>query len=452
MKIIYKIVVFAVILSVSGLVSAQPLFTSGFESWTSNLPDGWVGSKTTISHDSIIQYTASVHSGTSACKLQSSSSSHKRFNTQALPVISGKSYKITFWVRGKGEIRTGMYKGAGASYYPYNAYIIVDSLDWVEYSQTIVVDTTSAAAEFIFSVRNTRADKDHLQIDDVTIDTLSSTPVDVKIRQIQYTTNPGGASPYAGQVVTTRGVVTATHSKGYFIQDSSGQWNGIYVLDSINAGSLNLGDSIQVTGLVNEYFNFTEIINVSAFSVLASGTAVPAPYAVTSVTVKNEDVESVLVKITNATCTDTDAGYGMWTVNNGTTGADTCKIYNWFFVFTPTLNVHYDVTGPVYYAYSEYRIVPRTLADVQVTSGINEILIDNVNIYPNPASDYMTISNLLGVEHIYIMDITGHIVKSMDTRQTNDVRLDISDIQAGMYFIGFVKDGMTAGSRKLIKY
>lgn len=452
MKIIYKIVVFAIILSVSGLVSAQPLFTSGFESWTSNLPDGWVGSKTTITHDSIIQYTASVHSGVSACKLQSSSSSHKRFNTQALPVISGKSYKITFWVRGKGEVRTGMYKGAGSSYYPYNAYIIVDSLDWVEYSQTIVVDTTSAAAEFIFSIRNTRADKDHLQIDDVTIDTLSSTPVDVKIHQIQYTTNPGGASPYAGQVVTTRGVVTAAHSKGYFIQDSTGQWNGIYVLDSINAGSLNLGDSIQVTGLVNEYFNFTEIINVSSFSVLASGTAVPAPYAVTSVTVKNEDVESVLVKITNATCTDADAGYGMWTVNSGTTGADTCKIYNWFFVFTPTLNVHYDVTGPVYYAYSEYRIVPRTLADVQVTSGINEILIDNVNIYPNPASDYMTISNLLGVEHIYIMDITGHIVKSWDTRQTNDVRLDVSDIQAGMYFIGFVKDGMTAGSRKLIKY
>ena len=52
----------------------------------------------------------------------------------------------------------------------------------------------------------------------VTVTGRSAQPV-VAVYDIQYTADPGGDSPYAGQTVTTRGVVSLVSSSGYVIQD-----------------------------------------------------------------------------------------------------------------------------------------------------------------------------------------------------------------------------------------
>ncbi len=159
-----------------GLGSAQTvIFSSDFETWSGNYPDGWGGAKNQIEADSCLPYTTSVHGGVQACQLINKEATHRRFTTTPLAVTNGETYIVTFWVRGHGRIRTSMFdeRPTGSGYATYNAYIDVNSTTWTEQSQTIVCANSSAIGEFIISTQLTFADLDNLQIDDVTVSTLS---------------------------------------------------------------------------------------------------------------------------------------------------------------------------------------------------------------------------------------------------------------------------------------
>ena len=80
-------------IALGGALQAQTVFTSGFETWQGNTPDGWVGAKTSISTDSIFQSTT-AHSGTYAVELHNTTP-HKRFTTVQQTVVSGTSYTIS---------------------------------------------------------------------------------------------------------------------------------------------------------------------------------------------------------------------------------------------------------------------------------------------------------------------------------------------------------------------
>ncbi|MCX6270910.1 MAG: carbohydrate binding domain-containing protein [Bacteroidetes bacterium] len=147
------------------------VFSSGFENWTGNIPTGWMGTKTTLNADSVSPYTSGVYSGNFAVRLRNGSSTHKRFTSQPVSVITGTTYTITFWVRGHGNIRTGLYDGraSGSGYATYNTYINVYSSDWTQQVQTITAANTTPLAEFILSVQSTYSDLEQLQVDELTI-------------------------------------------------------------------------------------------------------------------------------------------------------------------------------------------------------------------------------------------------------------------------------------------
>jgi predicted extracellular nuclease len=95
---------------------------------------------------------------------------------------------------------------------------------------------------------------------------------------------PGGTSPYAGQVVTTTGIVTAIHLgagslEGYFIEEPGcdgdpATSNGLFVYDPSPNG-IAPGDRVEVTGEAIEYQGLTELTNVVAENVVGSGTVTP---------------------------------------------------------------------------------------------------------------------------------------------------------------------------------
>ena len=98
------------------------------------------------------------------------------------------------------------------------------------------------------------------------------------IYDIQFTTDPSGNSPLIGQVVTVQGIVTGNTFGGtkYFISSpEGGAWNGLYVYDFDNTPEL--GDEIQITGEISEYYGLTEITSISNFSVLSSNNPLPDP-------------------------------------------------------------------------------------------------------------------------------------------------------------------------------
>ena len=93
----------------------------------------------------------------------------------------------------------------------------------------------------------------------------------------------GGVSPFAGQVVITRGTITAAYQGpgtigGYFIQDPTCDADpitsdGLFIYDPAGA-VVTVGDLVEVTGSISEYNMLTEMSTITAFTVLSSGSAV----------------------------------------------------------------------------------------------------------------------------------------------------------------------------------
>ena len=111
-------------------------------------------------------------------------------------------------------------------------------------------------------------------------------PTSASIAEIQGTNTD--TSPYVGQQVTTEGVVTADYRtggfNGFFLETGGaggtaaddrtpGASDAIFVFGSAAAATVAVGDSVQVTGTVQEYQGETEI---SSPTVTGLDTALPA--------------------------------------------------------------------------------------------------------------------------------------------------------------------------------
>jgi hypothetical protein len=358
----------------SQIVVAQ-LFTSSFETWTAGMPDGWGGSAT-HSVDLQIVESNDAQSGSRSCQLVvANGASHRRFSTTTLSVTNATVYQVSFWVKGSGEIRTGLLREP-STYQAYNSYIQVSSSTWTNYTQTITAGGTGNA-QFIFSVINTAA-PDHLLIDNVSISEVTVNTV--SIYDIQYTTNPNGDSPLLGQTLTTTGVVTGTYQSGtnygYFMQDGDGAWNGIHVFQGTNSTLPSIGNAVQVTGTVAEFNGLTQLTGVTTTVTNPSGT-LPTPVEISTLALSTEEqYEGVLVRVTNVECTDQNSGFGMWEINDGTGPA---KVHNFMFTYTPTLGAEYNLTGVVNFSFDEFRICYRNEADIELlNSNVDEVTISEI--------------------------------------------------------------------------
>lgn len=106
-------------------------------------------------------------------------------------------------------------------------------------------------------------------------------PVEAEIFEIQ---GNGLASPFVGQtVITEENVVTAVVFNGFFIQTPTARAdvdaetsNGIFVFTS-SAPTVEVGDLVDVTAKVSEFFNMTELDGAVTVTELSPGNPLPAP-------------------------------------------------------------------------------------------------------------------------------------------------------------------------------
>ncbi len=149
-------------------VKAQIVFNNGFENWTGNVPNNWVGTQTTIEPDSILQYTTNVHSGSKACKIVNRESLTKNFSTSSFNIEAGETYFISFWQRGHGSISLNLYTGVNT---PISEISGSDTnyLGWINRTAQFTATTNSSIAELAFVIRQTQAEYDDIQFDDILI-------------------------------------------------------------------------------------------------------------------------------------------------------------------------------------------------------------------------------------------------------------------------------------------
>lgn len=127
------------------------------------------------------------------------------------------------------------------------------------------------------------------------------------ISQIQGT---GSEAALQGQTVTVSAVVTYITTDGFFLQEEDADADldaltseGIFVFTG-GGLAVTLGDLVELTGTVAEFFGLTQITSVSSSTILASNVALPtaAEVILSPTTAPNyEAIEGMLVTVSSGT-------------------------------------------------------------------------------------------------------------------------------------------------------
>ena len=192
-----------------------------------------------------------------------------------------------------------------------------------------------------------------------------------------YTIQEIQSGGLSGQM-QTQGIVTATYpptgglagQASYVIQDGTGPNSAIWVVGD----GVALGDEVSILGNVTEVYGLRQI-QAATPEVLSSGNALPAAEMLATAAINDEQWECVLISMTGE-CTNADAGYGEWHLNDGS-GIGTIDDIGYDAIgdsltadggntYAPLLEEgrSYRVVGPNFYAYGAWKLLPRDAADV----------------------------------------------------------------------------------------
>lgn len=219
------------------------------------------------------------------------------------------------------------------------------------------------------------------------------------INSVQFFSPPSdtGQSAEVGNAVNIQGTVTAEnnlYNAGTFvIQSAPGFFNGVHCFDNTSTTTVQRGDSVRVAGVVEEYFDKTEVtfFGPTNVTVLGTGRPLPGPQNITNSQIATgsatgETLEGVYAKLSNQLVTLADDGFGQWEVTDATgtglIGDDA------FYNYNPVLGDSLvSVSGIVDYAFSERKLEPRDDGDV-----VGPPVVSNVRYSPIPPTSSSVIS------------------------------------------------------------
>lgn len=190
------------------------------------------------------------------------------------------------------------------------------------------------------------------------------------------TTISEARSKSVGSTVTVSGIVTNGSELGTikYMQDGSA---GIAVYDSKLSGAQR-GDSISVTGVLDDYNNLLEINPVSAFTTHSQGNSLPEPTLI-SISEIGEQYEAELIKIENIQITGstgTFSGNQNYSFTDGTNSGQLRVSSSSPIVGQPIPTDNFDLVAicsqwSQYNSGTGYQLLPRTMNDIISGSVIN---------------------------------------------------------------------------------
>ena len=254
------------------------------------------------------------------------------------------------------------------------------------------------------------------------------------------------SSPLLEQVVTTTGIVTANNvtsatsgTIGFFIQDGEGPWNGVYVYDNTQAPEI--GDEIIIEAEVAEFYDVTELVNLTYYNVVSSGNPLPTAMALTTGELASSEAhEGCLVQIINATCTVPDADYGEAIFDDGS-GEIKTNDYMYYPEDGWIEGQVYAVTGCLHYTFEEYKIEVRNAGDI-IQGAVNGMSASNMQVelgvFPNPTQNEIRL-NSDAPGQLRIIDAAGRTVLT-ESIQVSYPTIDVSNLTNGTYTVEFMSD------------
>ncbi len=327
-------------------------------------------------------------------------------------------------------------------------------------------------------------------------------------KTLKYTSD---ASPYLGQTVTVKGYITAS-AKPYDLEDiymqekDATEWAGIKLTGNSDLLDLWRTEEVEITGLVEESFGFTQI-NVSKvtktgnkFEVQPIEIAVSDSAAVLSKEI--EKYEGMLVKVTNANGkvvvnNPRLSPFAEWTIaaSEDATFINSTKVQTglkdgnnnsslWVSVVSddtlandggimevPAIKATKGMTmdamiGVLYYGFSQYTLKPRNnddlvnfsetldetnYADTLTGGSVANLATLGVRIYPNPASSQISV-NLQNESNgvVTISSLQGKVLLET-TISTGLNTINVADLPSGVYTLLFTSNNKKQAVAKFIK-
>lgn len=291
---------------------------------------------------------------------------------------------------------------------------------------------------------------------------------------IQHTDNPNGDSPYLGQTVTVRGIVTAINrGSTFYIGDAGGgPWTGLYVFHGNTSNLVELGDLVELTGTVDEYFKLTELTGVSSATIISRNNAVPItpistadlPYGPSNTA--GEPYEGVLVRFNDVQVKTTMDSYGQYRIADASGVQSTVDDV----LYVPQASQivvnqwWYQIQGVVdFHSVAGYKVLPRNAEDMIKVDDVSTSTIriqSASNASLNQISTLNVITSKLnanwGVREYTMtikIDPTKVLYQGYDTAETltnTNPTVSIADAGDVITFSYGVQEGITAASESVL--
>ena len=333
------------------------------------------------------------------------------------------------------------------------------------------------------------------------------------IYDVQFTPFANGNSGYQSLEVTLRGVVTASAEPGnlgyvYIQQKGESGWAGLPLVENTALATLLVGDSVSVTGVVQESFGLTRLASITSVNVISSGNALPAPVVLDPSVLStynfavNEQYEGMIVTLQNAAggrmyvvAENADAPSGPFAeyrvgtdifdplsgsrVLAGRQDANAASSFNFSYITTGTnvdisqleeCRVSYSdsmqsLTGIMYYSFNNMKLLPRNNADVVGYSGANcpegistaleeELAGSTFTAYPNPTMgalylDYAFPKAVRG--QAVLLDLMGKTVGMQAIEGiAGTATFSTQALAAGTYLMRIAVDGAPVAYKKVV--
>ncbi len=307
------------------------------------------------------------------------------------------------------------------------------------------------------------------------------------IQRVQRSPFGSGYSSYDGFELTVSGIVTSDTSTilsgaQVHIQNGTGPWSGIWIFGD-NVLDLQVGDSVTVTGTVDEDYDYTRIESITEVIINSTGNPVPDPTEIStdvvgassSGSLPAESYEGVLVVYSDVTVIDENAdgdpgpdeGSGgsrnfgeMLIADNSNVGTRVelqqgNNDYHNFWdaslenepIRLSTGNTLDQIIGIQYFSFGEYKLVPRTNDDfVGLSTAVDEepLTADQFQLaqnYPNPFNPTTVIQFSIPKRtnvSLKIYDVLGQEVVNLVNQEMNRgvhrVNFDGAQLSSGIYF------------------
>lgn len=267
----------------------------------------------------------------------------------------------------------------------------------------------------------------------------------------------------SGEVIVT---AIASYNNQKVLQDATG---AILVYDPSNIlGALEVGDKVKdIYGTLTNYYGFLEFKPTQPHSPVIEIYQDVTPLTITLAQLNDPDFmiqhQAELIQLNNVTFNTPGSFAVLNTYEITQDGVTANAVYPYFQdantigadIPTGTVNItgFNFSTSKIGSTYLDYRyyIVPRSMNDF--TTGLPQYLTENdLNIYPNPVSDKLTVSlrtNSFQVTSMAVYDINGKLVRTQAVSD-NQIEMNTQSLAAGNYFLR-LSDGKNCVTTKFVK-